>query len=184
MKHLILTASLLFSLPFTVLAQRNNPWLDSTQINRSDTPLCLANGIIVKVTEINPDFVTSVNVVKDKATLQQLGPLADHGCILIGADQQFDVITPREYRAKKTLPATVQTVVYMLNGVMVPDSVRISKAAIRKAEMLLSTGREGVPADTACLSIWTLTDDERKTPKPAPDKPAGGIRIRGSAAGE
>ncbi|OIN59941.1 hypothetical protein [Arsenicibacter rosenii] len=88
MKHLTLTDSPIFPLSFAVQARPKNSWLDSTQINRSNTPLCLANGIIVNPAKVNPDFVTSVNVVNDEGTRQRPGQLTDHGCIIVDAGQQ------------------------------------------------------------------------------------------------
>jgi len=103
-----------------------------------------------------------------------VGSVGRQCCIYVEAEQQFDVITPRQYQTRKKLPASVKTVVFMLNGNMVSDTLRISKASIRKVDVLLGAGRVGTTPDAACLSIWTLSDEERGLPKTQ-----GGIRIRG-----
>ncbi|MPR33628.1 hypothetical protein [Salmonirosea aquatica] len=155
-------------------AQTVNPWLDSTQINHSKVPLIIANGIVTNTAELNPDFISSVYVVKDRQAEKGAGCLSDNGCIYVEADQQFDIITPRMYQSKKNLPSSVRTVVFMLNGTMVSDTLRISKGSIRRVDVLLGSNHPRVPVDSACLSIWTLSNEERGIPEIN-----SGMRIRG-----
>ncbi|WP_266367009.1 hypothetical protein [Tellurirhabdus rosea] len=160
-------------------AQRVNPWLDSTQVNHSKIPLSVANGVIVSPNEVNTDFILSVTVIRDKQTNERYGTLAENGCIYLEADQQFDVVTPHLYLSKKRLPASVRTVVFMLNGHLVSDTLQISKGSIRRVDVLLGSNHVGVPADSACLSIWTLSDEERGVPGPKNE-----LRIRGDQKAE
>jgi hypothetical protein len=179
MNRFIIAIVLLICGELSTKAQISNPWLDSSQINHSKAPLCIANGVVVNLTELNVDFITSMNVVSDKKANQKWGQLADNGCIYVEADQRFDVITPRLYEEKKKLPPFIRAVVYMLNGTITSDTLQISKASIRRVDVLLGSTHTGVPADSACLSIWTLSNEERGLPKPKNE-----IRIRGDKTGE
>lgn len=143
MNRLIVIIVLLICAGLSAKAQRANPWLDSTQANHSKAPLCIANGIVVNPTELNVDFIASMNVVNANQSEQRWGHLADNGCIYVEADQQFDVITPRLYQMKKKLPPSVQTVFFMLNGTMISDTLRISKASIRRVDVLLGSNHIG-----------------------------------------
>lgn len=172
----IILVLLIFS-ELSTRAQGANPRPDSTQINHSKAPLYVANGIIVNPAELNADFISSMNVIDAEPANQRWGRLADNGCIYVEADQQFDVITPRLYSGKKKLPSSIRTVVYRLNGVVISDTLRISKASIRRVDILLGSNHTSVPADSACLSIWTLSNEERKLPKPKNE-----LRIRGGKA--
>ena len=174
MNRILLILFLIICGVFPTNAQEINPWLDSTQINKSVLPLYIANGVIVSLSEVNVDFVTSIEITRDNETNKWLGKLAENGCIYIKADQQFDSVTPRMYRLKRNIPASATTVFYMLNGHVVSDSLKLSKASIRKVDVLAGASYKGIDPNTYCMSIWTLTDEERGLPK---DKNA--IRIRG-----
>ena len=63
----------------------------------------------------------------------------------------------------------------MLNGCLIPDTLKISKAAVRRVDLLLGSNLAGLDSTISCLSIWTLTDDERGL-----SKPKNVIRIRGA----
>lgn len=144
---------------------------DSIPVNR--LPLYTANGIVVSMHEINADFVSSLQVERSATVSHERTCLTRNGKIVLTTDQRFDVITPKEYGNRKKFPASVTARVYKLNGCLVSEDLPISKAAIRKSEVLLSSDDASIPAGTACLSLWTLTEEERGIKRK-------GIRIRGS----
>lgn len=183
MKRIIVITVLLFCGGLAAKAQTTYPWLDSTRTSHIIPPLYIANGIIVNIAEVNPDFILSVDVFKSKESIEKWGTLGSNGSIYIKTDQQFDAITPRMYQNKGSLPSSVRKVVFMLNGAMVSDTIQISKAAVRKVDVLLGSDRVGLSADTACLSIWTWSEEESGLPKHTPDS-KNGIRIRGARAGK
>ncbi|QMW03496.1 hypothetical protein [Spirosoma foliorum] len=174
MNRILLTLLLVICHELHIKAQELNPWLDSTQINKSALPIYVANGVIINPSEINIDFILSVEVVRDNQTNRWLGKLAKNGCVYIKADQQFDIITPKMYRLKKNIPDQATAVFYMLNGHFVSDSLKLSKASIRKVDVLSGKNYKNIDPEFYCLSIWTLTSEERGLPK---DKNT--IRIRG-----
>ena len=182
MKRLTLTIVLLAFGGLAAKAQTTNPWLDSTQ---ALPPLAVANGVVVNMAELKPDLISSVDVFKGEEAKERCGALGINGCIFIKTNQQFDAATPRKYKRKKSIPRSVRMVVFMLNGVMVSDTIRISKAAVREVDVLLGSNRVGVPANSACVSIWTLGEAEKRLMhSPGFPSSKGGIRIRGVKAGK
>lgn len=152
-----------------------NPWLDSSQVDTA--PVIFVDGIVTGLMNVTPDSIATLDVVKNKDYHPSLGCLFPNGCIYITTKSQPRVgtITARKYLNEHKPPKGIKSLAYMVNGIMVPDTLQVAQSSIQSIALLLGSDTKGAPANSACLSIWTVDPLEKKW-----HGDHKGIRIRGS----
>jgi len=129
---------------------------------RHSSPLFLANGIVVRVDEIDSSLLEGVSVLKCPQSIEAFGNLGINGVVLIKTKQVFETTKPQIEIRKSH--GTKSRIIYALNGFILTDTtLKISKAAIREVNIISNSRIDygNRYRGYTCVNVWTLTKDER-----------------------
>jgi hypothetical protein len=129
---------------------------------RHSSPLFLANGIVVRVDEVDSALLESVSVLRCPQSIETFRNLGINGVVLIKTKQVFETTTPQIEIRKSH--GTKSRVIYALNGFILTDTaLKISKSSIREIDIVSNSRIDyaNLYRGYTCVNVWTLTKDER-----------------------
>lgn len=134
---------------------------------RHPNPLCVANGIIVRLDFLTIDttLISSIEILKCPASFNKYGYIGYNGTILIKTKQNIEIVTPSLIKESK-FKKLKGNILFAINGDLINDtSIKISTASIKEIELLKAGQEKGENKKFnkySCINIWTLTKEERK----------------------
>lgn len=118
-------------------------------------PLVLANDVVIRMDQVKINLLDSVSVVRHPDSSSHYGNAAINGIINLKTRQKFGTIVLENVHIPNARRLTGEKK-FILNGYLINNpSIKISKSAIKKVEVIDSN-------DIHYISIWTLTEDEKK----------------------
>jgi hypothetical protein len=129
-------------------------------------PLKLANGIIIRIEELNTKMLDSIYVLKCPQSFEKYGNLGTLGVIYLKANQKFKTIDVLKIKKSNTRHTKKSNrIIYALNGFVFTDTTLLfSKKAIIKVDIINNPSILNVETtkNTTCINIWTITNKELK----------------------
>jgi hypothetical protein len=129
-------------------------------------PLKLANGIIIRIEELNTKLLDSIYVLKCPQSFEKYGNLGTLGVIYLKTKQKFKTIDVLKIMKSNTRHTNKSNnIIYALNGFVFTDTTLLfSKKAITKVDIIENPSilNFETTKNTTCISIWTITDEELK----------------------
>jgi hypothetical protein len=125
--------------------------------------IIMANGVIIRTEENNPSLLQNIEVINCPDSYKIYGNIGANGVIVVNTKQTFDFVIPSQVDFKSSVAYNNNKKIYFLNGFLITnDSLRISKNAIKRTEVLKSSHfNDNSNSDsTILINIWTLTKKE------------------------